>query len=345
MIAQQSKIKLLKVASLIMLALAIGSLTVNFANVYSESSGLIPVIINKGFITALCTAIALVVYRFQMKKEKDDEFIPTISTARLKSAANIFSIVILYVAGLFELYYQFHLRFTGVQLHAVYTQTYTYAFAIVLLYLFRKSRDYPLMKTVLTTLCLGIFIFNLYSNLDVSDFLLSEGKNKGFFTAHWASSLMLLWLLADFTYTIFKKSKPEPEYNPDFAWISLPAIVFLLSTEMYFIMYWTNYIRQEDAQWWNNLYYKAGLSILWSICSFVFMWLGMQYSIRSLRIISLTLFTITLAKLFVYDIKNIPPGGKIAAFILLGCLLLVVSFMYQRLKKIIIDNKAEEKKE
>jgi hypothetical protein len=33
-----------------------------------------------------------------------------------------------------------------------------------------------------------------------------------------------------------------------------------------------------------------------------------------------------------------PPGGKIAAFILLGVLLLTVSFMYQRLKKIIIDD-------
>jgi hypothetical protein len=31
------------------------------------------------------------------------------------------------------------------------------------------------------------------------------------------------------------------------------------------------------------------------------------------------------------------PGGKIAAFTLLGVLLLVISFMYQRLKKILTD--------
>ncbi len=42
---------------------------------------------------------------------------------------------------------------------------------------------------------------------------------------------------------------------------------------------------------------------------------------------------ITLLKLFIYDIVNIPVGGKIAAFFSLGVLLLVVSFMYQRLKK------------
>ena len=68
------------------------------------------------------------------------------------------------------------------------------------------------------------------------------------------------------------------------------------------------------------------------------MWLGMHFKFRPLRIISLNLFTLTLIKLFIYDIRNIPPGGKIAAFILLGVLLLTVSFMYQRLKKIIIDD-------
>jgi hypothetical protein len=44
----------------------------------------------------------------------------------------------------------------------------------------------------------------------------------------------------------------------------------------------------------------------------------------------------------VFDITNIPPGGKILAFILLGVVLLIVSFMYQRLKKLIIDDAQKE---
>lgn len=46
----------------------------------------------------------------------------------------------------------------------------------------------------------------------------------------------------------------------------------------------------------------------------------------------------TLLKLFCYDIIDIPPAGKIIAFILLGILLLVISFMYQRLKKILLQD-------
>jgi hypothetical protein len=36
-----------------------------------------------------------------------------------------------------------------------------------------------------------------------------------------------------------------------------------------------------------------------------------------------------------------PAGGKIAAFILLGVILLTVSFMYQRLRKLLIDNESQ----
>ncbi|MEI9955848.1 MAG: DUF2339 domain-containing protein [Ferruginibacter sp.] len=87
-----------------------------------------------------------------------------------------------------------------------------------------------------------------------------------------------------------------------------------------------------------KIYIRTGLPILWGLCSFAFMWLGMHYKDRTLRIISLSLFTLTLLKLL-YSISGIlVPVEKIAAFFCLGVLLLVVSFMYQRLKKIIIDD-------
>jgi uncharacterized membrane protein len=128
------------------------------------------------------------------------------------------------------------------------------------------------------------------------------------------------------------------EYRVVFTWLSAIAIVMLLSIELYNVLKWISYTDAKDWAWWENLYYKAGLSICWSVCSFTMMWMGMKYRFRTLRIISLSLFSITLVKLFTVDIRNIPPGGKIAAFILLGILLLVVSFMYQRLKKMIIED-------
>jgi uncharacterized membrane protein len=91
------------------------------------------------------------------------------------------------------------------------------------------------------------------------------------------------------------------------------------------------------------LYIKTCLPVLWGVSSFALMWLGMKYKTRVLRIISLTLFSITLIKLFAYDIENIPAAGKIAAFFCLGVLLLIISFMYQKVKKIVADDEEKSK--
>jgi uncharacterized membrane protein len=64
----------------------------------------------------------------------------------------------------------------------------------------------------------------------------------------------------------------------------------------------------------------------------------MRRKIREIRIISLALFTLVILKLFLYDINNISEAGRIIAFVLLGVLLLVVSFMYQRLKKLLTSD-------
>jgi uncharacterized membrane protein len=74
------------------------------------------------------------------------------------------------------------------------------------------------------------------------------------------------------------------------------------------------------------------------LSSFGLMWLGMHYKSKTLRIISLCIFSLALLKLFFFDIADVSEAGKIVAFILLGVLLLTISFMYQKLKKIIIDN-------
>ena len=206
-----------------------------------------------------------------------------------------------------------------------------------MLFSFKRSTVFPVFKFLFTILCIGLYVININTNQVISLALLQK-NNGSLFIAHWISIILLGWLLIDLV-IYFKRTKDEnwTFYLPAFTWISAISFVLLLSVEIYQVNIWLNY-QKDDWSWWENLYYKAGLSILWSICSFIMMWLGMQYKFRPLRIISLSLFTVTLIKLFTYDIRKIPPGGKIAAFILLGVLLLTVSFMYQRLKKIIIDD-------
>lgn len=91
-----------------------------------------------------------------------------------------------------------------------------------------------------------------------------------------------------------------------------------------------------------HLIYKhistEGYTILWGVYSFVLMLIGMRFKNRLLRVLALFMFLITLIKLFVFDIREISDAGKIVAFISLGILLLVISFLYQKLKKIIVGD-------
>jgi len=90
----------------------------------------------------------------------------------------------------------------------------------------------------------------------------------------------------------------------------------------------------------NDLYIsnKVSVTVLWTLCAFVQMWLGMRLKYKTLRIISLSLLGLVLCKLFMYDLSNVSQGAKIVAFVVLGVVLLVLSFLYQKLKRILFDD-------
>ena len=91
---------------------------------------------------------------------------------------------------------------------------------------------------------------------------------------------------------------------------------------------------------------KTGFPVLWGVLAFVFLIIGIKKQIKTLRIIALSLLGITIVKLFFYDISNISETGKIISFILLGILILIISFVYQKIKVLVIDeNKPNETNE
>jgi uncharacterized membrane protein len=334
---QKTRAIQLKIASLVIAVLMLVSLAITWLQVYSGHQ-LMPIFINMGFSTTIAVAVSLFVYYKLMYKEADTFYLNSITNRAITDFLLGAFIVTLYLSGALEIFYQFSTRSNIETLYIIYLQLYTFIFSILVLFSFRKSTVFPVFKFLFTILCLGLYIININANHEVSLALL-EKNNGTLFISHWISVVLLIWLLLDLV-IYFKKTENKnwASYLPAFTWLSAIGIVLLLSVEMYQLNLWINYEKGLEWAWWENLYYKAGLSIVWSLCSFIMMWLGMHYKFRPLRIISLSLFTLTLIKLFIYDIRNIPPGGKIAAFILLGVLLLTVSFMYQRLKKIIIDD-------
>jgi uncharacterized membrane protein len=182
-----------------------------------------------------------------------------------------------------------------------------------------------------------IYIASSYLIYEMEKQVLITGKNSGHFAVHWLSAILLLITIYNcIKYAI--KHLSNTSAAAQFTWVVTLAVVVIFSVEIQHLYVWLSYSKTASIEDAEDIFAKAGLSILWGISSFIIIWAGLKKRYKQLRIIALSLFAVTIAKLFLYDLSNISPGGKIAAFILLGALLLTVSFMYQRLKKIIIDD-------
>jgi uncharacterized membrane protein len=81
--------------------------------------------------------------------------------------------------------------------------------------------------------------------------------------------------------------------------------------------------------------YKLGLSILWGIYSLLLIVLGIWKGKKYLRIGAMSVFGVTLIKLFFYDISHLDTIAKTIVFVSLGILLLIISFLYNKYKHII----------
>ena len=78
--------------------------------------------------------------------------------------------------------------------------------------------------------------------------------------------------------------------------------------------------------------YKLGISILWGIYSLLLIVIGIWKDKKYLRIGAIALFSITLIKLFFYDISHLNTISKTIVFLSLGILLLIISFLYNKFK-------------
>lgn len=85
--------------------------------------------------------------------------------------------------------------------------------------------------------------------------------------------------------------------------------------------------------------YKLALSLLWGSYSLILIALGIWKKKTHLRIGAIGLFALTLVKLFFYDMASLSTISKTIVFVSLGIMLLVISFLYNKYKGLIFEEK------
>lgn len=154
----------------------------------------------------------------------------------------------------------------------------------------------------------------------------TETTATGFFAViiHYISLLILgIFVYRIYRYFINRQEKNRPVFEILFSIL----LIWILSAEM---LIWLNAFNIYE----NN---KLGLSILWGSSSLILISYGIWKNKKHLRVLAIILFGITLLKLFFYDIVHLNTIRKTIVFVSLGILLLIISFLYNKYKHLILD--------
>ena len=133
-------------------------------------------------------------------------------------------------------------------------------------------------------------------------------------------------------YQYIRRDYTPKEFKTVFDIILLTSVLWIASSELINLM--------DLAK--STQPYKLGLSILWGTYSLFLIAFGIWRKNKPLRIGAIILFGFTLVKLFLYDISHLDTISKTVAFVALGILLLIISFLYNKYKFLISDDKAPD---
>ncbi len=338
----KSRITFIQWTSMIIWVAMTFSLLMDWQNTYAYTVNAVTILFNKGFIAGLyCSAATFFLYALCRKEsvalEKNLEW----GYHQYKSVVLITGTVLLFITGLFEIGYQFEHYYPNEGIAILYSLAYINLFILIISTqktTLSQLENFEQIKPYLYIVGIVMYLICVFRIYPIQEALLEARIHVIHFAIHWVSALIVGIFLFKIIKLLRTISGVKDEDMNVFIWLVCGVIVLFLSVEINFLVNLVFYSKNNTLADVSRVYIKTGLPILWGICSFVFMWFGMKFKYKKLRIISLSLFLVTLLKLFIFDLSNIPVAGKIAAFFCLGVLLLVVSFMYQRLKKIIIED-------
>lgn len=367
-LAQKSKIATLKFSAIAVQFLMLISLFMDWDFYYlTYSKDILTLIANPIFITGIVSLGSIVASYYFFKDEKENNFynLFTFENASYRSILLMVGVFVAYFVGLFEAYYQSNSFVANESSALSISVLYHFLFSAALIYFSLKKKQIVGFSLLLALVNILIYI-GLYYNLsfqEMSDNFAGNYSSQIAFITHY----LLLACLFYFGYVLYSQ-RNAAEYskylNHKMAlWVLAFFGVYILSNEVmihslklggaitneaeYFRkrnaffpddFYGRKYFFEEQASLMKTQVIKIGYPILWGIISFAMLIFGIKKQNKQLRIIALSLLGLTILKLFLYDIRNVSETGKIIAFILLGVLILIISFVYQKLKRLVIED-------
>jgi hypothetical protein len=368
-LSQKSKIERFKWGAVIVQLLTIVSLLMDwFKYIYPVDP--LKIVFNPLFIAGIFVSLSLFLTYWLLKKESDDKKILIFSLPFYRTSVVVLAVIVTYFTGFLEINYQAYQLLANTASALSFLVLYHFVFVAFLLFLVLKMKQEIMENRVLilASVSIVLYIVSFYSlpNNEMIQNFVGHTTTQYAFYFHY----IILGCLIYFGFQLFKKANQIPKITllnrKIMPWLFVFAAVYILSnevmvhslvfskdtidtaqiqasilkssTEGYSMNLEKRYLYENKLEGIKAQIIKIGYPIVWGLFSFIFLIIGIKKQWKNLRIISLSLLGITILKLFIYDIKNVSETGKIIAFILLGVLILIISFVYQKVKKLVVED-------
>jgi len=375
-LSQKSEIKTFKFASAIVHFLMLMSLIIDWSQLYGAEN-ILPLIINPAFLTSLFAIASFIAVFYLLKNETEEPIFLgiTFQPKNYGAYAKIMAVILAYFGGFIELSYQANVYLESSSAVNYLKVVYHFIFTAIFIFIAFKGKNSAFKNLASIVACLNIILFIFLSShfafAEQEDYLMGKISFPLTYILHFVSLL----LTGYFVFILYKTREENFIFkhfsSKTILIIASLLLVYLASSELmlHSVAISGDQISAADARETlknhpgitaeEAIYYhandtindienqviKTGYPILWGAIAFLFLIVGIKRNLKNLRIIALLLLGITILKLFIYDIRNASETGKIVAFILLGVLILIISFVYQKLKVLVLSNPSEEKPE
>jgi len=355
-LAQKSRIESFRFGSVIVHALMLISLLMDWSNIYRSTESLTPVI-NPAFLTSLFAIASCIAVLQLLKRDTGTYQLYGINfnVQGYIKVVQVTTMLLVYTAGFIELNYQ-----TAFYLESIYAAynlliIYHLVMSILFIQLYCKKVLTQKIGSVIGIFNVVTFIlfFSRYTYYEAEDYLNAVITFKLAYWLHFAALAAILYT-AMLVYKLNRDTINNAKNKGILPWIGVFLLVYLASSEL--MLHWIVISIDPIKSLPNSLtqsadvaidlmrtqVIKTGYPVLWGVMAGGLLVFGIKKQLKNVRIAALVLLGITIAKLFIYDIRNASETGKIIAFILLGVLILVISFVYQKLKLLVIADKPED---
>jgi uncharacterized membrane protein len=298
-------------------------------------------VVNRLFITGAFVIAALTINLFLLKHKPDKTRISTILELAILTLA--------YIVPMIELNMQLahytdiaSTHSTSFRFASLATFTTIYIAVLSLIYRTKIATK----KYIFGLFYASLILYAIFFAMIVTDlrFIIFGFHHQTYPASYFSVHLFALPAIACIIYLISKNFKSMSKKSDWLGWLLTVIVVAIVSVETDHIVVWimgntTNYARiLHDV-------HTFGYPVLWAVIAMIVMIWGLNRKEALLRQIALVFFGLIIIKFYAYDVWNMSQFGRVISFVLLGVILLLVSFLQQKIRTLVKDNEHDNKTE